>query len=277
MEIDFDFLPAQDLSLFSVLGMKLRQRPDTIIRYDIHGREDHMLHYALSGERCYWSGGKEMQVHPGDVLFLPMGLSYTTRVEGDKDAFGYNVRFLLRNDAGEAVAVRGGLQCLMQDRGEELLPFFQRIASLSIRSSMPLAAKACLAELLCKTVRMRLSPKSGDWLNLTLSYMGRNLNQPLAIADLAEHCHMSVRTFCRKFKEATGKSPAAYHRAMRVNRAREFLESGTFTLEATAEALGFTDAAHLSRCFYRETGIRAGELRRASAPTILRKKNRPVP
>ena len=31
---------------------------------------------------------------------------------------------------------------------------------------------------------------------------------------------------------------------------------------AIADALGFSDAAHLSRCFYRETGCHAGEMRR---------------
>lgn len=71
MEIDFDFLPAQDLSLFSVLGMKLRQRPDTIIRYGIQGREDHMLHYALSGERCYWSGERKCRFTRAMCFFCP--------------------------------------------------------------------------------------------------------------------------------------------------------------------------------------------------------------
>lgn len=33
-----------------------------------------------------------------------------------------------------------------------------------------------------------------------------NLHQPIALADLAEHNHMSVRTFARRFTEEVGMS-----------------------------------------------------------------------
>ena len=39
------------------------------------------------------------------------------------------------------------------------------------------------------------------------------------------------------------------------------------TLEATAEFLGFTDAAHLSRCFVQQTGVTPGQYRRQARPS----------
>ena len=111
----------------------------------------------------------------------------------------------------------------------------------------------------------RTETPDGTWLNTAQEYMSTHLQHPVTIQRLANLCHMSERTFCRRFREETGVPPIAYHRMLRIRKAGELLSSGICTLEYVAEALGFTDAAHLSRCFFRETGMHPGEMKRTQA------------
>ena len=221
-----------------------------------------MLHYAVSGEREYTlPTGETLCVSPGDALLLPMGASYTSRVGPREDAWGYNAQFLLRDEKGNVLTLEDGIHLLYHDDAGQLLHLFQELAALSTKSGAKLEAKACLARLLGKIASFRAAVR-GDWLARATAYMGAHLDAPLTVEALADFCHMSERTFCRKFKEATGQAPIAYHRRLRILKAQEFLENGAFTLEAIAEALGFSDAAHLSRCYYREMGRHVQDERR---------------
>ncbi len=258
----FDALPQTDVALMGICSMSLRQRSGTVVRYASPGREDHMLHYAVSGEREYTlPAGETLRISPGDVLLLPMGASYASWAGPREDAWGYNVRFLLRDEKGNALTLEDGIHLLYHDDAGQLCPLFRELAALSTRSGAKLEAKACLARLVERLVSLRTAAR-GDFLARAAAYMGARLDAPLTVRALADFCHMSERTFCRKFKEATGQAPIAYHRRLRILKAQEFLENGAFTLEAIAEALGFSDAAHLSRCYYREMGRHVRDERR---------------
>ena len=116
---------------------------------------------------------------------------------------------------------------------------------------MQLASLSCLARLLEEIEKEMGKDTRAKWLPRALDYMGAHLKRPLSLQELAGLCQMSQRSFCRKFKEEKGESPIAFHRQMRLEKAREFVKSGA-TLEMTAEVLGFTDAAHLCRLLKQE-------------------------
>lgn len=262
MAISFASLASCDTGILRVLAMFLRQRPSGMVRYDNPGREDHMLHYHLSGTRVYQIPGQEdLCLNPGDIFLLPWGARYATFAKGPEDALGYNVRFSLMNASGEPLDLSDGPQLLLNDVSGRLLTYFQDLARLSVQTDSVMASKAKTATLLQEIIQATAA-KETHWLSLATAYMGAHLQGPLSLKELTQVCHMSERTFCRRFKEATGFAPIAWHRRMRVMKAKEFLETTCCTLETAAEALGFSDAAHLSRCLFRETGEHAGELRK---------------
>ena len=77
-------------------------------------------------------------------------------------------------------------------------------------------------------------------------------NQP--VADLAAEAGMSVRTFLRRFKSATGMPPGEWLLAERLLRARELLETTTHSIEDIAAASGFGSPATLRRHFRSRLG-----------------------
>ncbi|MBE5771927.1 MAG: helix-turn-helix transcriptional regulator [Clostridiales bacterium] len=264
MPVRFDEIQMADLALMHVRALELKQSPMSIVHYEGAGREDHLLYYHISGSRLYRQDDREIMIpRPGDILLLPKGSNYSSTVLGPEPAFGCMTGFLLMNDHGEYLDFDEPPQCIYHDEEFRLLPYFQDMTKHFKRSNTLLFPKATLSELMDELIHNRQRQLSADdWLAYAVSYMGRHLDAPLTLALLAEKCHMSERTFSRKFKAAMDVTPIAYHRRLRIQKAKEFLSSGAYTLEATAEALGFTDAAHLSRSIFQETGVHAGIFRR---------------
>ena len=72
-----------------------------------------------------------------------------------------------------------------------------------------------------------------------------HLDEPIAVADLAAACAMRVRTFTRRFRAETGRSPAAWLLAQRLARARHLLETTTLPVDRVAAGSGLGSASSL--------------------------------
>ncbi len=90
----------------------------------------------------------------------------------------------------------------------------------------------------------------------------RNLAEPLTVADLAAHVHVSDRQLTRIFKNELGTTPHAYIESVRVEAARRQLESTDATLERVASACGFGTVDTLVRAFRRRLDTTPTEYRR---------------
>jgi transcriptional regulator GlxA family with amidase domain len=84
----------------------------------------------------------------------------------------------------------------------------------------------------------------------------------LTLTAMVERAHVSERTLLRRFQRATGHSPAEYLQLVRVERARERLESSSEGFDQIAWGLGYEDPGAFRRVFRRVMGISPGEYRR---------------
>lgn len=77
----------------------------------------------------------------------------------------------------------------------------------------------------------------------------------LTIEALADRAHMSVRSFCRCFRTATGQSPGVWVEAMRIENAKRLLSQTARGTEQVALESGFGDYERMRRTFLRRLGI----------------------
>jgi transcriptional regulator GlxA family with amidase domain len=87
------------------------------------------------------------------------------------------------------------------------------------------------------------------------AWIAGNLDADLSVAALAARAHLSERSFARAFRRETGRTPAAFVEALRIERARLLLEDGAESLDAVARASGFRSAEVLRRAFHRHLGV----------------------
>ncbi|MGO4167801.1 helix-turn-helix protein [Novosphingobium sp. PhB57] len=81
----------------------------------------------------------------------------------------------------------------------------------------------------------------------------RNFDQPLRTEALAEIAGMSVPSFHRHFKAATGMSPLQYQKSLRLQTARRLLTASPDAARA-AFAVGYESASQFSREYARQFG-----------------------
>ncbi len=90
----------------------------------------------------------------------------------------------------------------------------------------------------------------------------RRLDEPVTLAEIAEHVHLSAERFRHLFLDETGTRFRPYVLALRIETAMSAIVAGK-SITAAAHDGGFADAAHFARTFKRMYGISA-----VSVPTV---------
>ena len=94
------------------------------------------------------------------------------------------------------------------------------------------------------------------------SYIEKNYEEALTIAQLASRFNMSARTFIRKFAAVTGNTPLEYIQRVRVEAAKRLLEKGKLTVEQVCMESGYADFGFFRNIFKRLTGLAPQEYKR---------------
>ena len=76
-----------------------------------------------------------------------------------------------------------------------------------------------------------------------------NLDKSNRFSDLAKQFNMSERTFMRRFKNATGITPLTYLQGIRMDMAKDLLQSSNLSVEDIMYRVGYQDAAHFTSLF----------------------------
>jgi AraC family transcriptional regulator, transcriptional activator FtrA len=82
------------------------------------------------------------------------------------------------------------------------------------------------------------------------------------IAELARLAAMSERTFMRRFRAATGLSPADWVTRARVDAARELLENTALPIDHVAERCGLGTPTTLRHHFRKKVGVSPAQYRK---------------
>ncbi len=88
-----------------------------------------------------------------------------------------------------------------------------------------------------------------------------NLEDDFDLEGLAARAGLSKFHFHRLFKQASGHSPAQYHRNARLKEARRRLRETKASIITVAMDLGFRSPSHFAQVFRRETGMSPSEFR----------------
>ena len=102
------------------------------------------------------------------------------------------------------------------------------------------------------------------------AYLQENFRDEISIQSMAARACMSERTFVRHFKAATGKLPAAYLQALRIEAAKAMLEHEGLPVQTVATSVGYCDLAFFRCLFRRATGMTPQQYRASFAPISVR-------
>jgi transcriptional regulator GlxA family with amidase domain len=188
----------------------------------------------LNGRRAttHWSATKALEamlpqteVVP-DAIFVGDGHIFTSA--GVTAGIDLALAFV-EHDCGPRVAL---------NTARELVLYLRRVGGQS-QFSASLAAQA----------------NAADGLHAIVAFIEEHPDADLSIPTLADRAAMSERTFARAFLAETGMTPARLVELVRLDRAKQLLETTNWPLARVASRSGFGSAATLARTFQRRLGI----------------------
>jgi transcriptional regulator GlxA family with amidase domain len=97
-----------------------------------------------------------------------------------------------------------------------------------------------------------------------LSWVRENLDNALTVENLADRAGLSPRHFARVFTAETGATPSKAVERLRLEVARERVQTTSEQIEQVAESTGFGDAERMRRAFVRAFGQPPQSLRRVA-------------
>ena len=104
------------------------------------------------------------------------------------------------------------------------------------------------------------------------TWIAEHYHEPAPVSAMVQLCGLPERSFKRRFQKATGMSPLEYVHTLRLEEAKQMLETSDQPVEAVANEVGYEDAGFFSRLFRRQVKLtpaqyrkRFGSMRRALA------------
>jgi len=143
--------------------------------------------------------------------------------------------YLMARFYGEATAIRAAKLFLLGDRGEGQL-LFAAMGKAKRHEDVIIA-------------------NSQLWI-------ADHYDTPNPVKLLVKQSGLAERTFKRRFKIATGYAPIDYIQTLRIEEAKQMLESTNDAIENIAVKAGYEDATSFRRLFKRMTGVTPGRYRK---------------
>jgi transcriptional regulator GlxA family with amidase domain len=190
----------------------------------------------LDGEEatCHWAAVDQLRsrypavrLRPERVL-VPAGVEHRLVTAGAAASWTDLALYLIARFCGEDEARRTAKLFLFGDRSDGQLPFAARVRPPQHDDAAVSAAQLWVAD---------------------------NYVSPSPVGEMTRASGLAPRTFKRRFQAATGYAPLDYVQSLRIEEAKQMLETTGAQIEAIAAEVGYTEPAAFRRIFKRATGI----------------------
>lgn len=162
-----------------------------------------------------------------DRILQPAGPEHRIITAGGMSAWQDLLLYLVSRYAGEEEARRTAKVYLLGDRSEGQLPF---------AAMMP-----------PKQHTDAIIRKSQEW-------VAAHYDDPSPVNRMVELSGLPQRTFKRRFKAATGYAPIDYVQSLRIEEAKQMLETTDIPTDRIGHEIGYEEPAFFRRLFKRKTG-----------------------
>lgn len=105
---------------------------------------------------------------------------------------------------------------------------------------------------------------SNELVRAAIALMGKNLDEPLRMGEIARRLNVSARQLRRHFRKSMGATTTRYYVTLRLSRAHNLLEQTNLSVTEVAITSGFRSLEHFSRAYRSAFGCAPSSDRRQS-------------
>lgn len=234
----------------------------------------------LKGERIFYIDGKEYETKEGDLLILNPGtlhkslLGHTTSPASLECYISFTdvcFHHVPRNHM--PLFPTGNLLLSMPAKmKQEIFKICQSISMEygSCRTGRYFMVKAYLIQMICLILREQASPEqpaAGEGcvfksinkkyvVDRIMSYLDSHYTEKVSLDKIAQNMYLSTFYISKIFKTETGDTPINYLISLRMEKAKELLESAEVSsVQDAAARVGYEDVSYFSKLFKKYHGF----------------------
>ncbi len=191
----------------------------------------------------------------GDIVYTPIGSEYRAQLSDFKDRTSHTIgiNFFIYDEKGEEVILSDDIQIFHSSQSQTLPLLFQKALNNDIANPLT-HIRILLMEILCALSTQGAKQFIPDSIAKSVKYLNEHIEQNPAISRLAELCGISEVYFRKQFREYLGVSPLEYRNALRLERARTYLEYGEISVQEISDMLGYSTVSHFIKEFKNRYG-----------------------
>ncbi len=224
------------------------------------GRHDFYLQYLIKGQIRALVDGKEVIMHPGEVMVYFPHTHYCYRMHGNEQVEYLWAHFTGRDAQSlmDSLSVENRTVVSAGIRERVIVQFEELFREFIIKDGMFLYSSAARLTLICaglfKAGASDSQYSSDTRVTHTLDFIHRNYQSPITVEQLAAAQHVSAGRLRTLFRRVTGMSPMDYLITLRINQAMELIVGTNLSIKEVAAHVGFSDQLYFSRIFKQRTG-----------------------
>ena len=256
------------------------KRMETETNY--HNHEYIELSIVKKGHGTYYIGGKEYPIKAGDLIILNPGTYHRSMVTCPQDctteyyiAFSdINVKDAIPNtlplpDGNFIIPMKDVMRQEVFKLCTAMAKEFQ-----TCRPGRYFMLKAYLIQLILLLLRDQKdtaqeqngcifeSPNKKYVVNQMIRYFNEHYHEKISLDQIARNMYLSTFYLSKIFKSETGDTPINYLIELRMEKARELMETSPgISIQNVAEMVGYDDAYHFSKLFKKHFGAAPSKYR----------------
>ena len=242
-----------------------------------HSHDFVEMAFVLSGTGRYLVEDEHLEIQEGDLLLFNAGVRHQAFycAEAAVPATEFFVGFSDVQFQGlpvNVIPLPGGA-CILHTEGELRRKLFKICAAMReekevCRQGRYYMMKAYLIQMLLLVLREQCKPieRSRGYafesvnkkyvVTQILDYFEDHYSEKISLDQIAENMYLSPFYISKIFKSETGDTPIRHLINIRLERAKELLETGwEGSIQEVAAAVGYDDAYHFSKLFKKRYGI----------------------
>jgi transcriptional regulator GlxA family with amidase domain len=168
-------------------------------------------------------------------ILIPAGEGHRIVTAGGASAWGDLLLYLIGRLAGQEEARRLAKVYLLQPHNEGQLHYASLVAGAQHEDGLVAEAQIWAAD---------------------------NYALATPVAAMAKRCGLKERSLLRRFRKATGQTPVDYIQTLRIEEAKQMLETTDLPIEDIAAEVGYTETSSFRNAFRRYVGMSASLYRK---------------
>ncbi len=234
----------------------------------LRGKQQTNIGYMKRGTCLFSTATSAVELHEGEMIYIPEGTRYTSKSTGAPDVLYYCLHLSFRAgkdgsrfDQGYGMQRIEGLPTV--GLGEEILDLHALLEQGDAVSRLTAIGRfyGMFTEIL-PHLHIAETPACSPAVIKALAYIEKHCCENYTTAELAKECFISESRLYHLFREELHTTPISYKNEMKILRSMEYIKTGYQTVEEISEMLGFRSAAYFRRVFKDITGMTPIEYRK---------------